>query len=62
MPEEKMNREAGHKGGEASKRSEKHFTDESKERLMEGAKKGSEHSHGGGSSGERNISKNLARR
>ncbi len=34
--------EAGRKGGEASKGSEKHFTPESKERLREGAKKGGE--------------------
>jgi general stress protein YciG len=60
MPEEKerqgMSREeAGRKGGEASKGSEKHFTPESKERLKEGATKGGEHS--GGGSSERNISK-----
>ena len=53
--EEKMSREeAGRKGSEASKGSEKHYTPESKERLREGAKKGSEHS--GGGSSERNIS------
>jgi general stress protein YciG len=57
MPKEEsrsgMSREeAGRKRGEASKGSEKHYTPESKERLREGARKGSEHS--GGGSSERN--------
>jgi len=59
MPKEEggsgMSREeAGRKGGEASKGSEKHYTPESKERLREGARKAGEHS--GGGSSERNMS------
>ncbi len=39
--------EAGRMGGEASAGSEKHYTKESKERQIAGARKGGEHSHGG---------------
>jgi uncharacterized protein len=42
--------EAGRMGGEASAGSEKHYTAESKQRQIEGARKGGEHSHGSGRS------------
>jgi general stress protein YciG len=48
MPRErKMSREqAGRMGGEASAGKERHFTSESKERLIAGARKGGENSAG----------------